>query len=66
MDIELLVDEGTLAKRRVAMGNREPGKIYQPSAPRRRRVSTALRAYAVFASSADKGGVRDLGKVEGA
>ncbi|MCP4045388.1 MAG: dihydroxy-acid dehydratase, partial [Gammaproteobacteria bacterium] len=64
--IELQVDSDTLAKRRIAMENREPGEVYQPSAPRRRRVSQALRAYAVFASSADKGGVRDLGKVEGA
>ena len=39
---------------------------YRPTAPRRRRVSEALRAYAVFASSADMGGVRDLSKVEGA
>ena len=64
--IELQVDEDTLARRRTAMENREPGQVYQPSAPRRRRVSKALRAYAVFASSADKGGVRDLDKVNGA
>ena len=61
--IELKVDEDTLAKRRLAMESREPGQVYQPLAPRRRRVSKALRAYAVFASSADKGGVRDLDKV---
>ena len=46
--------------------SRETDQVYQPSAPRRRRVSKALRAYAVFASSADMGGVRDLGRVKGA
>ena len=61
--IELQVDADTLTARRVAI---ESGGGYRPQKPRRRRVSNALRAYAVFASSADKGGVRDLGKVEGA
>ncbi len=61
--IELLVDPDELSARRTAAEARGP---YQPAAPRRRRVSTALRAYAAFASSADKGGVRDLGKIENA
>ncbi len=64
--IQLVVDDETLTKRKAAMENREPGKVYQPLAPRRRRVSKALRAYAAFASSADKGGVRDLERVKGA
>ena len=64
--IELLVDDGILAKRKAAMESREAGKVYRPLAPRRRRVSKALRAYAAFASSADKGGVRDLERVEDA
>jgi dihydroxy-acid dehydratase len=64
--IELQVDDETIVTRRTAMESRQPGQIYQPSAPRRRRVSKALRAYAVFASSADMGGVRDLNRVEGA
>lgn len=34
-------------------------EAWQPG-PRKRKVSTALRAYAAFATSADKGGVRDL------
>jgi len=55
--IELRVDPDELAARRTAL---EAGGAYQPKAPRRRRVSKALRAYAAFASSADKGGVRDL------
>ena len=55
--IELQVDTDTLAARRTAI---EASGSYQPLKPRRRRVSQALRAYAKFASSADKGGVRDL------
>ena len=61
--IELQVEPEVLAARRAVLEANGP---YRPKAPRRRRVSEALRAYAVFASSADKGGVRDLGKVEGA
>ena len=61
--IELQVKPEVLTARRAAL---QANGAYRPSAPRRRRVSEALRAYAVFASSADKGGVRDLGKVEGA
>jgi dihydroxy-acid dehydratase len=57
--IELQVDLDILATRRVAI---EAAGGYQPQAPRRRRVSQALRAYARFASSADMGGVRDLGE----
>jgi len=58
--IELQVDAATLSARRAAMEAKGPGKAYRPVAPRRRRVSQALRAYAAFASSADKGGVRVL------
>jgi dihydroxy-acid dehydratase len=56
--IELKVDDTTLDERRQAM------KAFKPPAPRRRRVSKALRAYAIFASSADRGGIRDLGDAE--
>jgi len=52
--IELKVDEATLAARREALGGR-----YAPAA-RDRKVSTALRAYAAMATSADKGAVRDV------
>lgn len=62
--IDLKVDQATIDARRAALEASEHG--YRPPAPRRRRVSTALRAYAGFASSADTGGVRDLSKVEGA
>ena len=33
---------------------------WKPAAPRKRNVTTALKAYAAFASSADKGAVRIL------
>jgi dihydroxy-acid dehydratase len=33
---------------------------WQPAQPRKRRVTTALRAYAAFATSADKGAVRKV------
>ena len=62
--IELMVDEETLNQRREQMESRASGQAYRPTAPRRRRVSKALRAYAVFASSADRGGIRDLGEAE--
>jgi dihydroxy-acid dehydratase len=57
--IELQVDEATLAARRAALGGR-----YAPVA-RDRKVSQALRAYAAMATSADKGAVRDISKLEG-
>ena len=64
--INLQVDSDELTNRRTALEMNGADQAYRPIAPRRRRVSQALRAYAVFASSADQGGVRDLGKVEGA
>ena len=64
--IELQVDADVLAARRATLEAHNPEDTYRPAAPRRRRVSKALRAYAVFASSADQGGVRDLTKVKGA
>ncbi|MFC6689255.1 dihydroxy-acid dehydratase [Jhaorihella thermophila] len=54
--INLAVDEATLQARRAAKGPLPWG----PAAPRPRAVSTALKAYALLASSADKGGVRIL------
>ncbi len=58
--IELQVDADELAARRAVLEANGAEQPYQPTAPRRRRVSKALRAYAAFASSADKGGVREL------
>ena len=44
-----------LAKRRAA----QDAKGWKPAAPRPRKVSTALKAYALLATSADKGAVRN-------
>ena len=57
--LELLVDEDELAARRTAMEARGE-QAWQPEKQRPRQVSSALRCYARFASSADKGAVRDL------
>jgi dihydroxy-acid dehydratase len=57
--ITLAVDEATLAKRRAAMEAR--GKnAWKPAEPRKRNVTTALRAYAAFATSAARGAVRQV------
>ncbi|WP_406267577.1 dihydroxy-acid dehydratase [Actinacidiphila glaucinigra] len=56
--IELLVSEEDLAARRTALGG-----TYAPKA-RDRKVSLALKAYAAMATSADKGAVRDVSKLE--
>ncbi|MEL0081453.1 MAG: dihydroxy-acid dehydratase [Gammaproteobacteria bacterium] len=55
--IRLAVDDKVLAQRRAAMEARE--NPWQPL-NRQRQVSTALHAYARFATSADRGAVRDL------
>ncbi|MBL8588001.1 MAG: dihydroxy-acid dehydratase [Methylobacteriaceae bacterium] len=54
--INLAVDEATLARRRAAM-QAKGADAWKP-APRKRNVTTALRAYAAFAQSAAKGAVR--------
>jgi dihydroxy-acid dehydratase len=52
--INLAVDEAELARRRV-----EQDKAgWKPTEVRKRKVTQALRAYAAFATSADKGAVR--------
>ncbi len=58
--IELQVDAETLETRRKAIETDGVENAYQPAQTRRRRVSKSLRAYAMFASSADMGGVREL------
>ena len=63
--IALMVDTAVLDARRAALEANGTDHPYRPAAPRRRRVSKALRAYAAFASSADQGGVRDLSRVDG-
>ena len=54
--IDVLVSDDELAKRRA-----EQDKLgWKPAQPRPRQVSAALKAYALLATSADKGAVRDL------
>ena len=54
--INLAVDEAELERRRTE----QDATGWQPAEPRPRQVSTALRAYAAMATSADRGAVRDL------
>ncbi|AVK36013.1 dihydroxy-acid dehydratase [Morganella morganii] len=61
--ISLKVDEQTLAARRTAEEARGE-KAWSPQ-NRERQVSFALRAYALLATSADKGAVRDKSKLGG-
>ncbi|TAL35842.1 MAG: dihydroxy-acid dehydratase [Phenylobacterium sp.] len=57
--ITLKVAPAVLAERHAAMVARGP-KAWQPAVDRVRKVSTALKAYAAFATSAARGAVRDL------
>ncbi|WP_448952565.1 dihydroxy-acid dehydratase [Labrys neptuniae] len=54
--ITLAVPEAELDRRRAAKGNAP----WRPAAPRKRKVTTALRAYAAMATSAAKGAVRQV------
>ncbi|MNL30156.1 Dihydroxy-acid dehydratase [compost metagenome] len=55
--ISLRVDEAELSSRRAE----QDAKGWKPTEIRKRKVTTALKAYAAFATSADRGAVRDLG-----
>ncbi len=57
--IELMVDATELQQRR----SQQQAKGWKPASPRPRKVSAALKAYAMLATSADKGAVRDLSKL---
>ncbi len=59
--IDLEIDAAVLQQRRAA----QDAKGWKPAAPRPRKVTIALKAYAAFATSADKGAVRDRAKLEG-
>lgn len=61
--IHMVVDDEELSQRRKAM-NERGSKAFTPVS-RQRTVSNALKAYAALASSADKGGVRDISKLQG-
>ncbi|MBU2986361.1 dihydroxy-acid dehydratase [Saccharophagus degradans] len=58
--INVLLEDGELEKRRAE----QDAKGWKPELPRPRKVSSALKAYALLATSADKGAVRDLKKLE--
>ena len=58
--IDVLLDDETLAQRRTE----QDAKGWRPAQARQRKVSAALKAYALLATSADRGGVRDLGKLD--
>ena len=61
--INLVIDDNTLTARRNAM-QAKGADAWKPTEIRSRKVSTALKAYAAMASSADRGGVRDISLLE--
>ncbi len=61
--INLLVSDEVIAQRRDAQEARG-SKAYTPRHARPRNVSAALKAYALMATSADKGAVRDVSRFE--
>lgn len=60
--IQLLVSDEVLAERREAMEAR--GEAAWRPVDRKREVSAALQAYALMATSADKGAVRDVSQIQ--
>eukprot|EP00903_Cladosiphon_okamuranus_P004538 g4536.t1 len=60
--IDVLVSDEVLATRRAAM-TASGEQAWKPAEQRPRKVSAALKAYALLATSADKGAVRDLSKL---
>ena len=58
--INLMIEESELEKRRI----KQDAIGWKPAKSRPRKVTAALKAYAHFATSADKGAVRDLSKLE--
>ncbi|MCG7600418.1 dihydroxy-acid dehydratase [Halomonas sp. McH1-25] len=61
--IDVQLSDAELASRREAMEARG-NQAWKPSIERVRKVSAALKAYALLATSADKGAVRDLSKLD--
>ena len=58
--INVEIDQHELDRRR----EQRDAEGWKPAAPRLRKVSAALKAYALLATSADKGAVRDLTKLD--
>ncbi len=57
--INVLLSDEELSQRRAE----QDAKGWKPALPRPRKISAALKAYALLATSADKGAVRDLSKL---
>jgi dihydroxy-acid dehydratase len=57
--IKLLVSDEVLAHRRAAM-TAKGAKAWKPQHPRKRKITTALRAYAALTTSAARGAVREI------
>jgi len=60
--INLMINDEALTQRKNKMNAK--GKSAWKPKPRTRKVSQALRAYALMATSADKGAIRDISKLE--
>ncbi|MEI6593869.1 MAG: dihydroxy-acid dehydratase [Holophagaceae bacterium] len=60
--IHLAVSDAELSRRRAAM-EAQGDAAWQPAKPRPRKVSAALKAYALMATSADRGAVRDVNQI---
>ena len=57
--MNVLIDDAEFAKRRTEM-EAKGASAWKPAKPRKRAVTTALRAYAAFATSAARGAVREV------
>ena len=58
--INVAISDDELARRRAAMEALPAAEAWQPVGERTRVVTRALKAYAAFATSADRGGFRDI------
>ena len=61
--INLMIPDEELAARRAAM-DAKGNRAWAPSAPRERKVSQALQAYAAMTTSAAKGAIRDISQLK--
>ncbi|HEV7286629.1 MAG TPA: dihydroxy-acid dehydratase, partial [Kaistia sp.] len=61
--LRIKISDEELAARRAAMDARGRDG-WKPVKPRKRNVTTALKAYAAMATSADKGAVRDVSRFD--
>ncbi len=62
--VNLAVGDDVLAARRAAM-EAKGDAAWAPTAPRKRKVSPALEAYGLLATSAARGAVRDVSQIRG-